>query len=29
MYVNVKLTEQERFQSVIPDVDYDWYLRTC
>ena len=29
MYATVKRTEQERFQSVIPDVDYDWYLRTC
>ena len=29
MYAIVKRTEQERFQSVIPDVDYDWYLRAC
>jgi glutamine synthetase len=29
MYSIVKRTEQERFQSVIADVDYDWYLRTC
>ncbi len=26
-YATVKRAEQERFQSVIPDVDYDWYLR--
>ncbi|MEQ1707951.1 MAG: glutamine synthetase family protein [Terricaulis sp.] len=29
MYSIVKRTEQERFQSVISDVDYDWYLRAC
>jgi glutamine synthetase len=29
MYSIVKRTEQERFNSVIADVDYDWYLRTC
>jgi glutamine synthetase len=29
MYAIVKRTEQERFNSVISDVDYDWYLRTC
>ncbi|MBY0564384.1 MAG: glutamine synthetase family protein [Hyphomonadaceae bacterium] len=29
MYATVKRTEQERFNSVITDVDYDWYLRTC
>lgn len=29
MFAIVKRTEQERFQSVIPDVDYDWYLRAC
>lgn len=29
MYAAVKRTEQERFNSVIPDIDYDWYLRTC
>ena len=28
MFTTVKRTEQERFQSVIADVDYDWYLRT-
>jgi glutamine synthetase len=27
MFTTVKRTEQERFQSVIADVDYDWYLR--
>jgi glutamine synthetase len=29
MYATVKRVEQERFNSVIPDVDYDWYLRAC
>ncbi len=29
MYAAVKRTEQERFNSVISDVDYDWYLRAC
>lgn len=29
MYSTVKRVEQERFNSEIPDVDYDWYLRTC
>ena len=29
MYAIVKRTEQEHFNSVITDVDYDWYLRTC
>jgi glutamine synthetase len=29
MYSTVKRVEQERYQSVIPSVDYDWYLRTC
>jgi glutamine synthetase len=28
-YTTVKRTEQERFQAVITDVDYDWYLRAC
>ncbi len=28
-YATVKRTEQERFQSVITDVDYEWYLRAC
>lgn len=26
-YATVKRTEQERYQSVIADVDYEWYLR--
>jgi glutamine synthetase len=26
-FATVKRAEQARFQSVIPDVDYDWYLR--
>jgi glutamine synthetase len=29
MFATVKRTEQERFNSVITDIDYDWYLRTC
>jgi glutamine synthetase len=29
MYAAVKRTEQERFNSVIADIDYDWYLRAC
>jgi glutamine synthetase len=29
MYSTVKRVEQERFNSEISDVDYDWYLRTC
>ncbi len=29
MFAAVKRTEQERFNSVITDVDYDWYLRAC
>lgn len=29
MYATVKRAEQDRFQSVIPDIDYDWYLRAC
>ncbi len=29
MYSIVKRTEQERFNSVISDVDYVWYLRAC
>jgi glutamine synthetase len=29
MYAAVKRTEQERFNSVIADVDYEWYLRAC
>jgi glutamine synthetase len=29
MYATVKRVEQERYQSVIPNVDFDWYLRTC
>jgi glutamine synthetase len=29
MYAIVKRVEQDRFQSVIPDIDYDWYLRAC
>jgi len=29
MYTTVKRVEQDRFQSVIPDIDYDWYLRAC
>jgi len=29
MYAAVKRTEQERFNSAIPDIDYDWYLRSC
>jgi glutamine synthetase len=28
-YATVKRVEQDRFQSVIPDIDYDWYLRAC
>jgi len=27
-YATVKRVEQDRFQSVIPNVDYDWYLRS-
>lgn len=29
MYAIVKRVEQDRFQSMIPDIDYDWYLRAC
>ncbi len=29
MYTIVKRVEQDRFQSMIPDIDYDWYLRAC
>lgn len=29
MYATVKRVEQDRFQSAIPDIDYDWYLRAC
>jgi glutamine synthetase len=29
MFATVKRVEQERYQSVIPTVDFDWYLRTC
>ena len=29
MYATVKRVEQDRFQSMIPDIDYDWYLRAC
>jgi len=29
MYSIVKRVEQDRFQSLIPDIDYDWYLRAC
>ena len=29
MYATVKRVEQDRFQGMIPDIDYDWYLRAC
>ena len=29
MYSIVKRTEQERFNSIITEADYEWYLRTC
>ncbi|GAM97074.1 glutamine synthetase family protein [alpha proteobacterium U9-1i] len=29
MYSSVKRVEQERYMSVVPTVDFDWYLRTC
>ncbi|MEZ5994397.1 MAG: glutamine synthetase family protein [Hyphomonadaceae bacterium] len=29
MFATVKRVEQDRFQSAIPDIDYDWYLRAC
>lgn len=29
MYSIVKRVEQDRFQSMVPDIDYDWYLRAC
>lgn len=29
MYASVKRVEQERYMSVVPSVDFDWYLRTC
>ena len=29
MYGIVKRTEQERFFATVPDLDYDWYLRTA
>lgn len=29
MFSIVKRVEQERYQSVIPNTDFDWYLRTC
>jgi glutamine synthetase len=28
MFTIVKRTEQERFFASVPDLDYDWYLRT-
>jgi glutamine synthetase len=28
-FATVKRTEQERYNAVITDVDYDWYLRAC
>jgi glutamine synthetase len=27
-YATVKRVEQERYQSAIPNIDYDWYLRS-
>jgi glutamine synthetase len=29
MYSSVKRIEQDRYYGVVPDVDYDWYLRAC
>lgn len=29
MFSIVKRVEQERYQSLIPNTDFDWYLRTC
>jgi glutamine synthetase len=29
MFATVKRVEQERYQSAIPNVDFDWYLRAC
>lgn len=29
MYSIVKRTEQDRFFGTIPDIDYDWYLRSA
>jgi glutamine synthetase len=29
MFATVKRVEQERYQSVVPNVDFDWYLRNC
>jgi glutamine synthetase len=29
MYSIVKRTEQELFTATVPDLDYDWYLRTA
>src|SRR5690606_30754208 len=29
MFTTVKRVEQDRYQSAIPTVDYDWYLRSC
>ncbi|MGE0595903.1 MAG: glutamine synthetase family protein [Hyphomonadaceae bacterium] len=28
-YATVKRVEQERYQSAIPNIDFDWYLRTA
>ena len=28
IYATVKRVEQERYQSVVPNVDFDWYLRS-
>jgi glutamine synthetase len=28
MYATVKRVEQERYQSAIPNIDFDWYLRS-
>jgi glutamine synthetase len=29
MFATVKRVEQERYQSAVPNVDFDWYLRAC
>ena len=29
MFVTVKRTEQARFFEVVPELDYDWYLRNA
>lgn len=29
MYATVKRVEQDRYNSVIPNTDFDWYLRSC